>query len=378
MRRVLNAERGQAAVWAELRAALGREGAAVELYSLHRTGLLHGRAAVSELRESHPDMVGVAIAIGDRVANVEVFAGPGLLNAYFERVVASAALEAELAEAAGEARGRMSPSAGFAAVKRLLESTFTAEHKVEGDTIAVRLRRVPIARAAIVGGTAIRVSVFEEQELPAHPVPDVAVAKIHRVLAGYEARLKAAPAARRPAVIREMAALPSVEVTQTLLQHLNEPDAKIRLAFLEALGQRGDPRACKSLLKALEVFRKDPPTYAAAAQALARIGCEEAAAALIQDIDPKTLDLARAAGEHLPLLLRGLKNANVVEQSVGELVQRVERIHRMLPETDLQGTPWTLRTLQLTIGLSFSRVSDYALWWNNPSARMQFLESWKK
>jgi hypothetical protein len=373
MRRLMSDEGGQAAVWGAILANGGRASTA-DLYREHRPALNEFRTALFGLRAAHPGMVGVAVAIGDSIASAEVFGSPALFAAHFDRILESAAIEA-IVNHQRETRFPSDLPAGPLSVKRLAESAFGAELDDEGDSVVLRRNGRILGRVLTSGNDAVRVLLFPDGPAAPRPALDLAVApaKVQHLLKAYDARLQApnTPPQRKTAVIREMAMLPGDHARLAVLDKA-KPQAPYRRDAIEALGLRGDPAAGEQLLKWLKESRKDVTTYSVLAQALARLGNEDAIHVLIGDLDPKLPVLARAAAEYIPLLMYSMRNPNALETAVGTLITAM---NRMPPEpgSDPQGQ-WTLRTLRLVTGKSFAGTVDYTLWWNDPANRTEFLE----
>lgn len=378
MRRLLNEETGQAGIWASAY-AFGGSVATADLYREHRAALAEFRTAMLDLRSAHPGMVGVAAAVGESIAHVEVYGSQALFAAHFERVVDSAAIEAIVA---GQRKTKY-PSdlpAGPLSVKRLVESALSAESDVDADAIVVRRNGARIlGRALTAGGDPVRVIFFPDGPVTARPPLDLAVApaKVQQVLRAYEARLQSPGSPRRTATLREMAMLPGEQARKAVIAHANT-GSPFRRDAVEALGLRGDPAVAEQLLKWLKESRRENPVvmYPVLAQALARIGSEEALQVLIADVDPKSREIARAAAEYIPLLMFSVRNQNALADAVGSLITAM---NRMPPEagSDPQGQ-WTLRTLRLVTGKSFAGTIDYTLWWNDAANRAEFLELRKR
>jgi hypothetical protein len=379
LRRVLHEEQGQAGVWAAVLGS-GSRPAPMDLYKEHRVATFEYRAALMDLRSSHPRMTGVAVAIGDTLVVADIFGSPELFAAHFDRILDSAAMEAILAAQARDLRGPSSLPSSIQSVKQMIEMAFTAEHDPENENIVVRRNGRPTGRAVTAGGEAVRVVLFPEGASEVRFAPELLITrgKLLRVLEGYEARLKSGPAARRPTLLREMAMLPGDLARQAVLAHAEPEDGPTRKFAIEALGLRGDPKAADPLLKLLKTSRNDPGLYGTLAQALGRLGSEEAVPVLLQDLyNAKTADLAKAASEHLPAMMSGVRNLKLLEEWMGMLIGALDRLQAQFPPdsgVDAQGIPWTLKPLRLITGREYARVSDYLLWWNNPLERAAFLD----
>ena len=165
--------------------------------------------------------------------------------------------------------------------------------------------------------------------------------------------------------------LPGPDAGKAVMAQLNGPQ---RREAVEALGLRGDPAAAETLLRLLKESRKEnPPTmYPLLAQALARLGSEKAAQELIEDLNPKTPVLAKAAADHLPMLLSGMRNGNALEVAMTNAIHALSRLEGGPP--DSHGTPWPHRTLIFLTGKNYENKEDYVLWWNSPKDRQEFLD----
>jgi hypothetical protein len=362
MRRLLNDETGQAGVWASLLFA-GSRTSVPDLLRDHKAAIAEYRAAMGNLRATHPNMTGVAIAIGNSIAILEVYGSPALFGANFDRVVESAAIEAIVMNRRETAYPSDLP-AGPLSVRRLAESAFTAEHDADGDAILVRRNDRVIGRALVANGDAVRVVLFPDAPAPARPPLDapIPVAKVRHVLAAYMMN-------RRAATLREMAMLPG-DLPRAAVLDQAKPGNPLRKDAIEALGLRGDPAAAEPLVRLLK--EKDPALYATVALALARLRSEEAIPVLIGDIDPRNLPIAKIAAEYLPGLLLSMRDVHKLESGISNLIAKINQVP---PEPNADpGAAWTVKTLRLVTGLSFATTMDYDLWWRDLAKRQDFLE----
>jgi hypothetical protein len=370
VRRLLGEDAGQAGVWG----AIGKQSLA-DLHRDHKAALAEFRAALVELRMSHPKLTGVAVAVGDCVASLEVYGTPALLAAHFERVVESAALEAILTQQRDMIFASDLPASALS-VKRLAESAFSADMDEEGDVVIARRNGRLLGRSLQADGEAVRVILFPDGLVATHPAPELAVApkKVELLLKAYEARLedKNATPARRSAALREMAMLPGDRAREAVVARLKSAH---RREAIEALGLRGDPAAAEALVRVLQESRKDIPLYAATAQALARLGGEKAAQALIEDLDSRS-PAAKIAAEHLPGVVVGLRSENALESAMNQMIHALSRMD--VPAETQGGVSWPHRALILATGHAFVRPTDYVIWWNNPKDRAEFLARLKK
>ncbi|HZL73401.1 MAG TPA: DUF6569 family protein [Planctomycetota bacterium] len=365
--RLLNDEVGQAGVWVSAVRA-----SPLDLYRDHKAAIAEFRAAFKDLRAPNPNIVGVAVAVGDSIAAIEVFGSPALFASQLDRVLESAALEAIVANDR-ETRFPSEMAASPLAVRRLAESAFAAEPDAEGDTVVLRHNGRALGRVVSANGEPVRVLLFPDGPESRRSGVDLAVAppKVSHVVQAYLARLQAPNGSRRSATIREMAMLPGPDAGKAVMAQLNGPQ---RREAVEALGLRGDPAAAETLLRLLKESRKEnPPTmYPLLAQALARLGSEKAAQELIEDLNPKTPVLAKAAADHLPMLLSGMRNGNALEVAMTNAIHALSRLEGGPP--DSHGTPWPHRTLIFLTGKNYENKEDYVLWWNSPKDRQEFLD----
>jgi len=377
MRRLLNEEPGQAGVWAAINGPGGKI-SPFDLYKDHRTGLTEYHMALVDLRSAHALMVGVAVAVGDSLVSTEIFGSPTLLAAHWDRILDSASLEALLAGPGRENRGVSEFPSSVAAVKRMLETAFSAEQDGENDSIVLRRHGRPLGRAVTAAGEAVRLLLFPDPSGAPRPPLDLLVkeGKVKRAVDAYEARLAGATGNRRASILREMAMLPGDYPRQKVLDHAKSDQP--RVPAIEALGLRGEPAVVEPLLlEWLKETRKETAValYAALAQALARLGSEKAIVVLVQDLDPKTPLIARAAADHLPALLVGVRDRNTFEKSMDNLIQGLERFSA--EPSDPQGLSWPVRTLRLITGKEYGKITDFQIWWNTPLERQNFLEQRK-
>lgn len=377
MRRLLAEDAGQAGVWASM-VSSGNRVSAAELYREHKQALLEFRAALIDLRTAYPSMTGVAVAVGDSIASLELFGTPALFAAHFDRVLESAAVEA-IVHASRKTSSLSNLPAGPLSIRRLAENVFTAEHEVEGDSIVVRRNGRILGRALAPNGEAIRVLLFADAPPAPRPPVDLSIApaKVQHVIKAYLAALTGPNGARRGSVLREMAMLPGPLALKEVLEQA-KPGSPFRKDAVEAIGLRGDPAASATLLKWLqEEGRKENPglVYSALAQALARIGSEEAIHVLISHIEPRSKEASRAAAEYLPYLMSSVRDPNTFATAIGNLISALNRLPVDAP--DPQGA-WQLKTLRQITGKSFVGTVDYQIWWNNPAERANFLEQRKR
>lgn len=384
IRRALLADVGQAGTWAALWSAVGSNAASVrDLYTLMRREVFEYRSALFDLRDLDPRVVGVAVAVEGRLVAAHVFGSPALFDANFDRVLDSAALEAVLAGQNRELRVPSNLPAAPESVKVLLESVFPAEHDIADGAVAVRKRGTVFGRGSVAGGELVHLAVYPEASPEIRPAGSVPAGKLKWVLDGFAVRVKQANPARRAVLAREMSMLPGDAVVDAMAVLAKDPDASTRRSFLEALALRTDAKAAKAVAKLLPEARKDLPLFGMMADAAARWAGEEGVAALMAEIDPKSLDSARAAAERIPSAVLALDHPAAVEKAVGDLIRAFEVVHQkctaseLKRDTDTDGSPFTIQTLEIITRVKFkgvSRISDYATWWADPANRTKFFD----
>jgi hypothetical protein len=384
VRRGLVAESGQGFVWNAIAAQLAtaKKGTSpADAFKASAGEIAEYRASLIEMRNAYPRAIGVAVAIGDRLEHVEAFATPGLFQAYFERILQAAALEA--ATRAPEVRGTHLPNS-MACVKQFIESAFGADVETADDAMVLRGPGSRMfGRAVVKSELALHVALFAESTAPeSRAAADVNAAKVQRVVEDYEKRLEAATAVRKPAIVREIASIPQKRATESLLRHVGSPDANVRRAAIESLGHRGDPAAVAPLVKILrDANRRDLAVFAATADALARLGHEEAVNPMLEVLEGKDAYAAALVAERIPTLLLQQRRDDVLERGVARMIDALERVTDKLktfqqpqlePEMGYQGA--LTAALRSTTGLSFVDPVDFRRWWNEPSNRKKFLE----
>ncbi len=379
VRRGLAADAGQGFVWNAVGSRKG--GTPAEAYKSAAAHISEYRTSLVDLRTTYPRAVGVAVAIGDRLEFVDVFATPALFQAYFERILLAAALEA--ATRSPEAKGTTLPNT-MAAVKQFIESAFGADSEVIDETIVLRnAGGTAFGRAAVKSELALHVSLFAE---PAGPEPragaEVNAAKLQRTVEDYEKRLETAASIRKPAIIREIASLPQKRATQSLLGLLASADANVRRAAIESLGRRGDASAVQPLIKLMrDAKQRDLGQFAATVDALARLGSEEAVNPMLEVLEGKEAHAAGIVADRIATLLLQQRRDEILERGVARMIDALERVTDKLktfqqpllePESGYQGA--LAVALRATTGVNLVDAVEFRRWWNEPSNRKRFLE----
>lgn len=392
VRRALAAELGQGAVWALVARRLdkGRTGQ-IDLFRKYADTVVDYRLQLADLLEQEPAAVGVAVALGDTVEQVEVFRNNGLLASYYDRIVAAAVLD--LLERSNDPASRApAPYPNTVkGVKHFLESAFSMQYDLREGGLAVRKDDVRVGRASVSGGGIQHAFFFASgaPEWDRRASLPVKGEKLAKVLAEYEDRMKATPDANRKVeVVRELASLKVPEALTVLVNHMSEPALAVRRAVIEQMGDLGDRRAYEPLSQLLPRSRKDAPVFSATAQALSRLGDERAVDLLFRQGDGGDPELGRVVVLALPELLLQVRTRDVLEKSVGRLVS----IHESA-DTGAKGEalsdPMTkgLRPAEASIVSEAARTAlrqvtgqdlasplEYRKWWNDREKRDRFLK----
>lgn len=391
LRRSLVWEQGQGATWSILARKLGgKPGGLVDLYRKHADAIAEVRAYFSALPDRELTALGLAVAEGDALEFVELFPDHALFSAYFERLLAGAALD--LLEK-GEAPSRSASAFpnSMKGVKQLLESAFTSTYEAREDGFAVRREEAAAGRVRLADGVLQHAVLFasgapEWERKSAYTVPKD---KVKRALDEYEARLKTQGPARKSGIIHEMGSINAPDVTQGLLRHLAEPDTAVRRAAIQELGQTADPKATDALLVLLARAGSEPPVYAETVRSLVRLGHDRSVDALLRQLDAGDAELARVTVQGLNDLLVQVKNRDVLERAVGRLVALFESsegvakgdttvldpVVRSMRPADAQVVLESVRTLlKQLVGIEFSTATGARKFWNDREARERFLQ----
>ncbi|MBI2931703.1 MAG: HEAT repeat domain-containing protein [Planctomycetes bacterium] len=383
VRRAMASDAGQGYVWNAVAAqltGLRRAVSPADAYQAHAEDIARTCAALAKLLDSFPNAVGIVVGVGNSLEYAEVFATPALLRAHFDALLTAAAFESVTFRP--EFRGGALPNT-FASVKSFLESAFGC--KTENSDGAVVLRTPEnraLGHAVTRDDVALHVSLYVESEAPDPQASlEINPTKVQEILKEYEKRLEGAPAVRKPAIVREIAALPQKRATQHLVLHLGDPDLDVRRTVVEALGRRGDPDALKPLLKVFKESRRDSATFTAAAEALARLGHEEAVQPMLEVLESRDPVTAGIVADRIPTLLLQLRSDQVLERAVARMIAALETVHdriKALPVPQAVseiGYHSTLSgALRATTGQSFTEPVDFRRWWNDPSNRRRFFE----
>lgn len=392
LRRALAGGLGQGVVWAILSKSLdkGRAGQ-VDVFRRHTDRLLEFRDTFSDLADREPGTVGVAVAVGGSVEAAELFPTPAIFRAYADRLVRGAALDA--LERAADPSWRPVPdfADSVRGVKDFLESAFTCAFDLREGGIDLRREEATVGRAAVSAAGLQHLILFSPgapawDRRAAAPVPREKLAK---ALAEYDARLrdKAAGPLVKAAVLRDLASINAPEVVTVLLGHLGEPDLTVRRAVVRELGACGDPAAVRDLAALLGKSRKEPTVFTEAARALARIGDERAADALLKQVDGGDPEIARIVVSAMPELLLQLRNPAALERCLGRLIDlyasaeaaargdaAVDPVLRGYGKAEAQALAEAARAaLRQATGVDHDRPAPYQKWWNEPASRAKFL-----
>jgi len=391
LRRSLIWEQGQGAAWSILARKLGgKPGGLVDLYRKHADAIAEIRAYFSALPDREMTAVGIAVASNDTLEFVELFPDHTLFSAYFERLVAGAALDL-LERTESPTRSPSPLPNSMKGVKQLLESAFLCTYDSREDGFAVRRDEAAVGRVRLADGVLQHAVLFaagppEWERKAAYTVPKD---KVKKAIDEYEARFKVQGPARKSGVIHELGSINSTEITLALARHLAEPDAAVRRSAIAELGQTGDIKANEPLLGLLPRSVSEPPIYAETVRALVRLGHEASVDALLRQLDSGDAELARVTIQGLNDLLLQMKNRDVLEKATGRLIALFEAsegvskgdttvldpvVKNMRP-TEAQTILEALRTLlKQLVGIEFSTSTGARKFWNDRDARQRFLQ----
>ncbi len=390
IRRALAWDQGQGAVWALLARRLDKSrGGQVELFRKHAEAVAEYRAFFTVLPDREPLSVGAVFALGDSIEFAEIFQDHDLLNGYFDRLLAGAALDV-LERAAEPAPARPAPAFpnSVKGVKQFLENAFCWTYEAREDGYGVRKDEGWVGRARTAGGALSHAVFFaggapEWDRRAAYTVPRD---KMQKALADFETKLKNAGPARKVAVLHDLASINSPDVTAVLLRHLAEPDAPVRRAVIQELGALADPRATDALVQLLARSRQEMPIFAEVVRALARLGDERAVDPLLRLVDPGDIEPAKLLVQALPELLLQVRTRDVLERATQRLLVLYESVEgalrgevnplvQNLRPAEAQALADALRTaLRELVGLEFSTSAGARKWWNDRDQRERFLK----
>ena len=320
---------------------------------------------------------------------VELFQDPSLLDAYIERLVSGVALEVLEGTSVRPSRDEPAYPNSVRGVKDLLESAFVSQYEIRDTGYGIRRSGVGVGRALIMGGAPKHVLLFASGA----PAPEGVVgytvprSKMTRTLDEYEKRLEDLGPSGKTAVVRDLASIKAPEVTLFLLRQLKDTDTTVRRAVIHALGSTGDRRATEALVPLLQVIRSELTVYGEVVGALARLGDERVVDPMIKQIDVSTPEHSRIAAQALPDLLLQVKNRMLLNGAMGRLVVLYETVEsaanqeglidpvvKGVASADAKALLAALRnSLNRITGLEFPTAASCRKWWNDRSARDQFL-----
>ena len=365
-------------------------GGLVDLYRKQADAIAEVRAYFSALPDREMTAVGLAVAENDALEFVELFPDHALFSAYFERLVAGAALD--LLER-GDAATR-SPAAypnSMKGVKQLLESAFVSTYDAREDGFGVRRDEAPVGRVRLSDGVLQHAVLFASgapdwERKTAYTVP---TDKVKKATDEYEARLKTLGPARKSGVIHDMGSINAPDITVALMRHLAEPDTAVRRAAIQELGYTGDPKATDTLLILLPRSVTEPPIFTETVRALVRLGHERSVDALLKQLDAGDAELTKVTVQGLNDLLLQVKTRDVLERATARLVALFESsegvskgdttvldpIVKGMRPAEAQGVLESVRTLlKNLVGIEFSSSTGARKFWNDREARERFLQ----
>ena len=386
IRRALVRDEGQGTVWSLLAERLEGKGGQVDLFRRRAAAILDYKGYFTVLPERAAGAVGVAVAIGDSLEFVEIFQNHDLLEAYFDRLVAGAALE--VLERAGKAAASRSAPAvpnSVKGVKEFLESAFFWTYEAQDDGFDVRREKERVGRARIAGGSLNHALLFAPSPSAGAISTEYSVPrdKMTKALSDYEARLKRQDPPGRIGTLRELASIHSPEVTKLLLRRLSDAHVTVRRAAIAALGKTGGRGVAETLMSLLAKSRKDPETYGEIVGALARLGDGRAVTPLLREAERGNPELAKLAVLGLPELLLQVRTRDPLERAMRRLVDFCETSEAAArqegvvdPKAKAQAVAFhqAVRTvLSRVSGEDHPTGAAWRAWWNDRKSRERFL-----
>jgi hypothetical protein len=388
IRRSLLWEQGQGAVWSILAKRLGGRTGLVELYRKQQDGIAEIRAYFSALPDREVTAVGMAVASGDAIDSVELFPDHVLFSAYYERLIAGAALD--LLEKADGSRSASPFPNTMKGVKQFLESAFTSQYDARDDGFAVRRDEMSVGRVRTSGGSLQHAVLFaagapEWERKGAYTVPKE---KVKKALDEIEAKLKNVGPARRILLIHELGSIASPDVVDILKKHLVETDTAVRRAAVQELGASGDVRASDLLLAFLR-STQETPVFTETVRALTRLGHERSVEPLIKQLDAGDAELAQVILQSISDLLLSVKNRDVLERATARLVALFEAsesvsrgdltindlvVKNMRPADAGAVMEAVRNTLKRLVGIEFQTAGGARKFWSDRDARERYLQ----
>ncbi len=388
IRRSLLWEQGQGAVWSILAKRLAGRTGLVELYRKQQDAIAEVRAYFSALPDREMTAVGMAVATGDTLDFVELFPDHGLFSAYYERLIAGAALD--LLEKADGPRPVSPFPNSMKGVKQFLESAFTSQYDARDDGFAIRRDEMAAGRVRTAGGSLQHAVLFaagapEWERKAAYSVPKD---KVKKALDEIEAKLKNVGPARRITLIHELGSINSPDVVDILKKHLVETDTAVRRAAVQELGASGDVRATDLLLAFLR-STQETPVFTETVRALSRLGHDRSVDPLLKQLDAGDAEMALVIFQGLTDLLLSVKNREILERATARLVALFEAsesvsrgdltindlvVRNMRPADAAVVMEAVRSTLKRLVGIEFQTAGGARKFWSDRDARERWLQ----
>lgn len=388
LRRSMLWEQGQGAVWSILAKRLGKGAGLVDLYRKQQDAIAEIRAYFSALPDREPTAVGMAVASGDTLEFVELFPDHGLFSAYFERLLAGAALD--LLEKGDASRAPSAFPNTMKGVKQLLESAYLCTYDAREDGFAVRRDEAAVGRVRLGAGSLQHAVLYasgapEWERKASYTVPKD---KVKKAFDEYEARIKLQGPARKISILHELGSINAPDIIDLLKKHLAESDLAVRRAVIQELGATADPRATDLLLVLLPGSTSEPPIFTEIVKALVKLGHERSVDAMVKQLDAGEAELALVLLQGLSELLLQVKNRDVLERATGRLVALFEAsegvskgdltindlvVKNMRPPDATAIMEAVRTTLKRLVGIEFQTSGGARKWWGDRAVRERFL-----
>jgi hypothetical protein len=392
IRRRLQDPNGQAAVWTLVQryaAALGVASKTPSIEDLYAAPAVRARiealrGGVARFAAENPRARGAALAVGDQILLVQVFATPALLAAHLDQAVASAALDEALSRRGLMVAETQVPNA-FHEVRRFVREAFTARYAPGPTSFAIgSAQDGPFGELALErpGGAPAALTLYAPAESEAgleleallEATASLPARKLERVLSDLSAEMARATPTERLQAVRELAAVGGSRGTQVLLGLSGSPDQAVARVALEALGRRRDPQAVAEIAGRLRNER-DLEALPALADALSRFGDERAVEALTQRLSDPDPQVGAAVLPYIPQAIRGLRSRTAIERAMLDLIRFFEATFNAYwrpPETVAEDVrqrfrpayAHALEALMALSGQEFKQGPDPRKWWN--------------
>lgn len=387
VRRALASELRQAAVWASCDeyVRLTPSDAGMSLARVFEDSRLDDerRETLDELFYFPNDdaTVGMAVAIGEAVIYAEWFGDHDLFLESFNRMLASAVLEAARLRERGVWDSAVPNSA--AGARQFLAQVADMGIVSTGlrDSVDLRSGGVRLGSALTRDETLVHAVVFDgsfravERAVTFNRYP-VAKGQINKVKAAIAERLQTGAAREdRRRAMRELASIPGPEAVDECRNFIRDEDHDIHSIALEKVAKEDpDARTVDALVSLFEevLAKKNYEYLEHAAAAVALTGHKKAVDTLVDALALRDMEALEAIVPSVPKAL----HQHGKKDPVGRAVDRLLALYEA-GSTGKVGTG-AKDALERITGMTIEAPSDVAVWWNRPADREYFIEKWPR